>query len=202
MGSFASALSRARYPILSVSATYFLSAIVGIAMVTWGNTFALDHRDRLVGDAVKNDAIVTTNFGGGHLQAAFMDFGANLIIESVPTSLMGMAIVFPYPLVAYQGWIGGIVSVRGDHSSRLNTLPSATYFSLTLLLQIIAYSVSIGAGVNTGVALLRPRPHYQGAKVLRIFPKEALLDWGRLYLVAIPIFLIASLWEFLSPWNF
>lgn len=115
---------------------------------------------------------------------------------------MGMAIVLPYPFVGYQGWIGGIVSVRGDHTSRMNTIPSATYYVATLLLQLAAYSVSVGAGVNVGIAMLRPAQHYRGEKVLGIFPKEALLDWGRLYLLAIPIFFIASLWEFLSPWNF
>ena len=47
--------------------------------------------------------------------------------ESVPMTIMGLAIVMPYPWVAYQGWIGGIVSVRGDHSSRLADLrPHAT----------------------------------------------------------------------------
>jgi hypothetical protein len=34
-----------------------------------------------------------------------------------------------------------------------------------------------------------------------MIPKEALRDVGRIYALVIPIFLIASLWEFLSPWN-
>ncbi len=196
------ALSRARYPVASIGITYLVSCLIGIIMVSRGGTFALNYRDQLVGDAVKYDAVVTTNLRGNPLKAAVMDFAGNLFVGSVSKSVMGMAIVLPYPFVGYQGWIGGIVSVRGDHTSRMNTIPSATYYVATLLLQLAAYSVSVGAGVNVGIAMLRPAQHYRGEKVLGIFPKEALLDWGRLYLLAIPIFFIASLWEFLSPWNF
>ena len=203
MKQIISALSRARIPIVTVALTYALSLIAGILMATSGNTFALYYRDQLVGDAVKNDAVVKTNLEGNKLQAALMDFGGNLLIGSVPKSVMGFAIILPYPFIAYQGWIGGIVSVRGDHSSRLNSPPSATYYILTLILQLAAYSISVGAGVNAGVAMLRTRPpsYYQGDKLFRLVPKEALRDWGRLYLLAAPIFLVASLWEFLSPWN-
>ncbi len=198
-----SALARAQAPILTVAITYAASVIVGILMVTSGNSFALNHRDQLVGDAVKNDAVARTNLEGNRLHAALMDFGGNLLIGSVPKSAMGLAIILPYPFAAYQGWIGGIVSVRGDHSSRLNSIPSATYYIVTLVLQLAAYSISVGAGVNAGLAMLRTRPpsYYQGDKWLRLIPKEALRDWGRTYLLATPLFLVASLWEFLCPWN-
>ena len=56
-------------------------------------------------------------------------------------------------MVAYQGWVGGIVSVRGDHNSRLNEFRPAFYYLLTLLLQVIPYSLAIGGGVNVGIAL-------------------------------------------------
>ncbi len=202
MRSLLIALSRARIPILTIASTYAFSVAFGIAMTGWGNIWALDYRDRIVGDAVQNNATVKSQLKGDHLRAALMDFAGNVLVGSVPQSVMGMAVIFPYPFVAYQGWIGGIVSLRGDHTSRMNTLPSAVYYLVTLVLQLTAYSISVGAGVNVGVAMLRPPPHYRGEKVLRIFPKDALLDWGRLYLIATPIFFVASLWEFLSPWNF
>ena len=121
---------------------------------------------------------------------------------AVPQTISSFAIIFPYPLIAHQGWVGGIVSVRGDHTSRLNDPRSAVYYLLTLLLQLMPYSLAIGAGVNAGVALFRTPPYYQGQKWLGIFPKEALRDVARIYAIVIPLFLVASLWEFLSPWNF
>ena len=59
----------------------------------------------------------------------------------------------------------------------------------------------VGAGVNGGLALLRPSPEYQGNKWLGLFPVESLKDFAWLYAAALPFFLIGSLWEFLSPWN-
>jgi hypothetical protein len=32
-------------------------------------------------------------------------------------------------------------------------------------------------------------------------PADAWLDAIRLYVLAVPLFLLASLWEFLSPWR-
>jgi hypothetical protein len=55
-----------------------------------------------------------------------------------------------------------------------------------------------GAGVNLGVAYFRPRPYYQSEKWLGM-PKEAILDVFRIYTLVVPLFLVASLWEFLSP---
>jgi hypothetical protein len=78
---------------------------------------------------------------------------------------------------------------------------TAVYYLLTLLLQVTPYSLAIGAGVNVGVALFRPPQHYQTEKWLGLFPKEVLWDLGRIDLIVIPLFLVASLWEFLSPWN-
>jgi len=196
------AISRARLPILSVAGAYGLSILVGIIMVHFGTPFALEYRDKIVGVAAAQDPTALANNAGENVRAAVLDFAGNLVLGSMPKAVMGMAIVFPYPLIAYQGWIGGIVSVRGDHTSRLNSIASGTYYLLTLILQISAYSLSVGAGVNVGRSLLRPPPYYQGAKLAWIFPKEAIWDLVRIYLVATPVFFIASLWEFLSPWNF
>ena len=67
--------------------------------------------------------------------------------------------------------------------------------------EVVTASAAVGAGVNAGIALFRPAIYYQGEKWLNLFPKEALRDVARIYALIIPLFLVASLWEFLSPWN-
>ena len=151
--------------------------------------------------AIQQDLVVITNNQGDNLRAVLLDFGSNLVIGAIPKTVIGMTVVTAYPLLVYQGWVGGIVSVRADHSSRLDDVRSAVYYLLTLLLQVIPYLLAIGAGVNVGIAIFRPHPYYQGDKWLGIIPKEALRDVGRIYALVIPLFLVASLWEFLSPWN-
>ncbi len=195
------AIIRARWSILTIAGTYGLSVLIGIVMAHTGNAFALDYRDQLVGNAVRQDPASIAANQGDPVRAALLDFAGNLVAGAVPKTISGFAIIFPYPLVAFQGWVGGIVSVRGDHTSRLTDPRSAVYYVLTLILQLIPYSLAVGAGVNAGVALFRPALYYQGEKWLGLFPKEALLDVGRIYALVIPLFLIASLWEFLSPWN-
>lgn len=194
-------MSRARIPVSSVAGVYAASILVGIVMVHGGSPHALDYRDKLVGDAARHDPAAIESNQGRMLRAAFTDFAGNLVLGSVPKTVMGMSIVFPYPFVAYQGWVGGIVSVRADHTSRLNHGRPAAYYLLTVVLQITAYSLAVGAGVNVGMSLFRPRTCYQGEKLARLIPREALLDVLRIYALATPIFLVASLWEFLSPWN-
>lgn len=197
----ARAILRARFSILSVAGVYLVSILVGIVMVHSGSPLALRYRDKIVDDAAKHDPAAIENSRGNKLSAVFADFVGNLVVGSVPKAIMGMAIVPPYPFVAYQGWIGGIVSVRGNHTSRLNDRRSAAYYSLAILLQITAYSLAVGSGVNVGISLFRPRSFYQGDKFARIVPKEALLDMLCIYSLATPLFFVASLWEFLSQWN-
>ncbi len=170
-------------------------------MVHAGNSFALTYRDQLVNQATQQGPAALAVRQSDNLQAAVWDFAGNLVLGAVPKTASGFGIVFPFPLVAYQGWVGGIVSVRGDHTSRLDNPYSASYYLLTLLLQVIPYALAVGAGVNVGLALFRPPPYYQGQKWLGLFPKEALWDVGRIYALVTPLFLVASLWEFLSPWN-
>jgi hypothetical protein len=67
---------------------------------------------------------------------------------------------------------------------------------------VIPYSLAVGAGVNAGIAMLRPAKIYQGEKWLNLVPKEALRDIGRIYALVVPLFPLASLWEYLGPWNF
>ena len=195
------AIIRARLSILTIALTYVAFIVLGIVLTHTGNSYALKARDQLVNRAMQQDPAAIANNQGNSLQAALLDFGGNLILGAVPKTVSGMAVVPAYPFVAYQGWVGGIVSVRADHSSRFNNVRSTMYYLLTLPLQIIAYSLAIGAGVNVGIAMFRPQPYYQGDKWLGIFPKEALRDMGRIYALVIPLFLVASLWEFLSPWN-
>ena len=195
------AIRRARFSILTIAATYAVSLLVGIVMVHAGNSFALHFGDNLVHQASQQDPAALAAGRGNALQAALWDFSGNLFVGALPKTVSGFAVIIPYPLVGYQGWVGGIVSVRADHTSRLNDPRSAAYYLLTLLLQLVPYSLAVGAGVNGGLALLRPQPYYQGRKWLGIFPKEALLDVARIYALVVPLLLLASLWEFLSPWN-
>jgi uncharacterized membrane protein SpoIIM required for sporulation len=114
----------------------------------------------------------------------------------VPNTLGGLGVVFPYPLVAFRGWVGGIVSVNDAHVSRLATLGGGAYYLVILVLQLVPYSLSTGAGINLGLSLWRKQSYYEGEKWLG-FPREAVLDVLRIYAVVIPLFLMASLFEFL-----
>jgi uncharacterized membrane protein SpoIIM required for sporulation len=192
------AIARAHRPILTIALTYAVSVIVGAIMVHSGNKFALDYADGLVGQAQAADPASLALQQNDRLKAALFDFGGNLLLGAVPNTVTGMTIVTPYPLAAFRGWVGGIVSVGtgGDHPSRLSDPGEAFYYLLTLVLQLIPYSLAGGAGVNLGLAAFWPRPFYQGKKWLG-FPKEAYLDVFRIYLLVVPLFLVASLWEFL-----
>lgn len=200
INSIARAVGRARISILTIAGAYIISILIGMVMVHAGNTLALNYRDQLVRKAVQQSPALAASHGD-NLQAALWDFSGNLVIGAFPRTIMGFGIIFPYPSVVYQGWVGGIVSVRKDHTSRLNDPRPAVYYLLTLFLQVIPYSLAVGAGVNVGVSLFRPPPYCQTGKWLGLFPKEALWDAGRIYLLVIPLFLVASLWEFLSSWN-
>lgn len=187
------ALSRARFSILTVGLTYFVSVLIGILMVHTGKQFALSYRDRIVFQAQSSPMIIALH-RNERLQAALLDFGANLI-GGFSDTLGGLGLILPYPISAYRGWIGGIVSVDSLHVSRLSEPKEAAYYLTTLVLQLIPYTLAGGMGVNLGLAYFRPKPDYQGSKWLGI-PKEALRDTFRVYLLIVPLFLLASLWEF------
>jgi hypothetical protein len=168
---------------------------IGIVMVHSGNAFALGYRDQIVAQAQSSPILIALD-QNDRLRAAVLDCAGNLF-AAIANTLGGLGVVVPYPVVAYRGWIGGIVSVDRSHLSRLADPNEAAYYLTTLVLQLVPYSVSVGAGVNLGLAYLRPKPYYQGGKWLGI-PKEAMRDVLRLYLMAVPLFLLASLWEFLA----
>lgn len=199
--SISRAVYRARYPILFTAIVYFISVSTGIVMVHAGNKFALDYGDRLVNRSLQSNPASVAYLQGRNFEAALWDFGGNLVLGAFPKTIAGFSVLLVYPMVIQQGWVGGIVSVRDDHTSRLNESRSAVYYLLTLFLQLVPYSLAVGAGVNVGIALFRTPPYYEGQKWLGMFPKEALRDVARIYLMVIPLFLLASLWEFLSTWN-
>jgi hypothetical protein len=163
-------------------------------MVHSGNQFALSTRDELVGKAQSGDVLTQES----PLRMALADFRGNLIGASAD-ALGGLGVVFPFPLIVYRGWVGGIVSVDGAHLSRLAHPASAAYYLSVLLLQLVGYTLAAGAGINAGLSMWRPRAEYAGKKLLGI-PQEALRDLARIYVLAVPILLSASMWEFLSPW--
>ena len=187
------ALHRARIAILTVALTYLVSVSVGMVMVHTGNEWALTYRDHIVSGAQSSSTIIALK-QNNRLRAAVLDFGGNLY-GAIADTLGGLGVVFPYPFIAYRGWIGGIVSIDSSHVSRFAETKEATYYLITLTLQLIPYVLSGGAGVNTGLSLYRPRSFYQGEKWLGI-PKEAIRDVFRIYLLVVPLFLLASLWEF------
>jgi uncharacterized membrane protein SpoIIM required for sporulation len=195
LGTVPRALFRARLSILAVAVVYFLSVTAGIIMVSAGNGFAVRTRDSIVGGA-QSSATLQALDRNDRVRAALLDFGGNLL-AAVSNTLAGLGVVFPFPIIAYRGWVGGIVSIDGAHVSRLIRPGDAAYYLITLILQLIPFTLSAGAGVNLGLSLWKPGPEYRGEKWLGM-PKETILDVLRIYWLVIPLFLIASLWEFLA----
>jgi len=195
------ALRRARWIIASVAFTYSVSLVVGVVMVHSGSELATTRRDQILQTAVQTDPATMANIAGHPIRAALWDFVENATIGAIPIAVSGWAVIFAYPLVIYQGWVGGIVSLGGDGISRFGDIRSIVYYALTLLFQLSGYSIVVGSGVNMVVAILRPPVEYQGSKWLGVFPVEALKDMGWMYVASLPLFLVGSLWEFLSPWN-
>jgi hypothetical protein len=188
------ALGRGRVAILTIAATYLVSLVAGIVMVSEGNTFALERRDEIVG-AVQTSEILVAHRGGDHLRAALLDFAANLVLGGGISTVTGIAVVGSYPIVAYRGWVGGIVSVDARHQSRLSDPVRASYYLVTLLLQLIPYSIAGGMGVYLGIGAWRAVRRPQGDTWLGL-PKDRLRDVAVTYIVIAPLFLIASMWEF------
>ena len=165
-------------------------------MVRTGNEFALDTRDAIVGDAIATDPATLALGRGEAGTAAIIDFARNVSLGAVPTTLAGLAVIMPYPIVAYRGWVGGIVSSRADRSSRLDEPEAAGYYLAVIVLQLLPYSLTGGAGVALGLAFLRPR--YAGQVRILGLPRTQLADVGWIYAVAIPLFFVASLVEFVA----
>jgi hypothetical protein len=116
-------------------------------------------------------------------------------------SLMaGYGVPAGYAVAANRGWIGGIVSVDAAHRSRMARPFEAFYYIVTLLLQLVPYSLAGGAGVNLGIATFAgaSRTAYKGPRMRWLqIPYEAIRDAGWIYLVSLPLFVIASVFEFM-----
>ncbi len=193
---FVQALLRSRGPILGIALTYVLSVTAGVLLVHSGNEFSLRYRDRLVAAAKRSDPASRALAHGAPFRAALFDFGRNLVLGAIPTTVGGLAIVVPYLTAAYRGWVGGIVSVDRSHASRLADPHERFYYLLTLVLQLVPYSLAGGAGVRLGLVYLS-RGKYPEPRLLGV-PRSALLDVLWIYSVIVPLFFIASLWEFLA----
>jgi hypothetical protein len=166
-----------------------------------GNQYAVSSRDNIVGKALKSDKASINYQEGKNFSAALNDFMGNLFLGAVPQTLMGFGIVIPYFFVLKQGWVGGIVSIDSEHKSRFKNFKSTFYYFLVLLLQFIPYSLAIGAGIKCGVNFYNyNRTNGWHLSKLKI-QKNSLFDLGYVYIVVVPLFFIASCFEFLSAWN-
>jgi hypothetical protein len=199
MKSVSSAFSRCKKWIISIFIIYCFSCLTGILMVHLNNSFAFSYRDKIAGQALKNDKASINYLTGNRFKAALFDFSGNLFAGSCVQTFLGFSIVLPYFTTFYQGWVGGIVSVDSNHVSRLDKLKSALYYFIVLLLQFIPYSLTIGSGIKAGVETYKSNKK----KTLSGYTidKQSLYDVLKIYVIATPLFFIASCFEFLSPWN-
>jgi hypothetical protein len=193
------AVVRAKAPVAWMALTYALGVAAGAVMVHQHNSFALGFRDRLVGHAVETSPILLNLEKGFPVRAALLDFGANLGLGAAPSTMMGLSVAMPFPLAAFRGWVGGVVSVDDAHQSRLAGREGLYYWTV-LILQLIPYSLAGGAGVRLGLGFLLPRSRwgYAGSKKWLTIPADGVRDVGRMYVLIAPLFLVASLVEFLA----
>src|SRR5436190_22874767 len=96
------AFRRARGPIAASAATYSTFLFLGIALASAGWSFAVNQRDSIVDDAQTNPINMQYR-QGNNLTAALLDFGANLGLGAIPTSITGLSVIGPFPIAAYRG---------------------------------------------------------------------------------------------------
>jgi hypothetical protein len=173
----------------------------GMVLVHTGFGPAIHFRDRLVGKAVQSSSILAEQQRGFPVRAAAMDFAGNAGLAAMPTTVMGLSVVLPFPVAVARGFVGGVVSVDDNHNSRLADPREAAYYLIVLMLQVLPYALAGGAGVRLGLGFVLPKSRwgYGGsARWLGLLPAEGVRDVGRIYAVALPLFLVASLVEFLA----
>jgi hypothetical protein len=195
------AILRCRLFALSIFLTYILSSSVGIFMAHAGSRFALAQRDKIVHKALASDTSTIDYQLGNSATAAVRDFASNLFCAAIPQAVAGFGVILPYFSVAYQGWIGGVVSVDNTHRSRFRTFKATSYYFLVLLLQFIPFSLSIGAGVRCGIELYRQNADIRWRFWRYRLSRQSLVDLICVFAVTVPLFFVASAFEFLSPWN-
>jgi len=189
------AIRRTRFGILLMGCAYATGLIVGIVSAHMGHRPTLAFRDRIVSDAQASSPILRHSREGHPIVAAGLDFVGNLV-GATATAAAGWWAPAPLPVAIYRGWIGGIVSVDSKRRSRFRATEGGLYYALVVTLQLIAYILAGGAGVNLGLARTQPRPEYRGSRLLGV-PTEALRDAAYMYVLVIPIFAFASTVEFL-----
>lgn len=167
-------------------------------MVHNGNEYALSYRDKIVGHAIKSDKASINAKKGNNFSAAMIDFSENLFLGAIPQTLMGFSVIIPYISVLRQGWIGGIVSVDSDHKSRFANFKSTFYYFLVLVLQLIPYSLAIGAGIKCGIDFYNYNKIHGWFIRKYTIQKSSLIDLGYIYILVVPLFFIASCFEFMS----
>ncbi len=172
--------------------------VLGIVLATSGWGPALGQRDAIVGSA-QQGSILQSYQTGHRVQAALLDFASNTMLAALPTTVVGLTVVGPFPLAAYRGWVGGIVSVDARHRSRLASAPGAAYYLVTVALQLLGFALTMGAGLHLGLTAWRARRD----ESVRSFggfrlPGFALADAAWIYALALPVFLAGSLYEFLA----
>jgi hypothetical protein len=170
-------------------------------MVHNGNNFALSYRDKIVGHAIKSDKASINAQKGNNISAAMIDFSENMFLGAIPQTLLGFSVVIPYVSVLKQGWVGGIVSVDQNHKSRFTNFKSIFYYFLVLLLQLIPYSLAIGAGIKCGIDFYNNNKIHGWSIRKYTIQKSSLIDLGYIYILVVPLFFIASCFEFMSAWN-
>jgi Stage II sporulation protein M len=192
------ALRRTRLPILWVALAYLVGVLTGALSVHAHNSFALNYRDGLVGRAYQSDPAALALSRGHWVRAAAADFAGNLLAGAAPSSIMGLSVALPFPLAVYRGWVGGIVSVDNHHTSRLAHARECAYYLGVLALQLIPYTLAGAAGVRLGLAVVLPRSRwaYSSQQLWLSLPAEGIRDALRIYLLVLPMFLIASAVEF------
>ena len=89
-------MRHARFGIWTVALTYGLSVSTGLLLVHAGNRFALDFRDKLIGNAQRESAILRQFQRGNAVTAAGMDAAGNaaagllsMFLQLIPSSLAG-----------------------------------------------------------------------------------------------------------------
>ena len=192
------ALVHARFGIKTVALAYAIGVLAGLLLAHAGNSFALRFRDRLVGSTRQNSTILRQAQKGRWVAAASLDAGSNAA-AGLLSGIAGVCLPVGCWVAGYRGWVFGVVSVNNLHQSRLNTRYGALYYITILLLQLVPYTLIGGAGVNLGIAIFaRPaRTGYEGRRVRWLhIPFEAIEDAGWIYLIALPMFAVASLFEF------
>jgi hypothetical protein len=169
-------------------------------MVHSGSQYALSRRDAVVERAARDQSSIDYR-AGRRTRAALADAAANFGLAALPQTIAGLTVILPFVTVSYQGWVGGIVSVDARHVSRLRSARSSAYYLGVLLLQFTAFSLCIGGGIQCGVALYEQNREVEWRFWRYRLARSTLGDLLGIVSASIPLFLLASLFEFLSTWN-